>query len=63
MCAFVIVDTLIENADKLEEYKQLTKPIAEKYGGDSRGNLAGKATPVVLGLPGVKTGDRHIEGV
>ncbi len=33
MSAFVIVDTLIENANKYEEYKQLAKPIAEKYGG------------------------------
>ena len=33
MSAYVIVDTLIENADKYEEYKLLAKPIAEKYGG------------------------------
>ncbi len=33
MNAYVIVDTLIENADKYEEYKLLAKPIAEKYGG------------------------------
>lgn len=33
MSAFVIVDTLIENADKYEQYKQLAKPIAEQYGG------------------------------
>jgi uncharacterized protein (DUF1330 family) len=33
MSAYVIVDTLIENADKYEEYKLRAKPIAEKYGG------------------------------
>jgi uncharacterized protein (DUF1330 family) len=36
MSAYVIVDTLIENADKYEEYKLLAKPIAEKYGGAYR---------------------------
>jgi len=33
MSVYLIVDTLIENADKYEEYKLLAKPIAEKYGG------------------------------
>ncbi len=33
MNAYVIVDTLIENPEKYEEYKKLAKPIAEKYGG------------------------------
>ena len=33
MSAYVIVDTLIENPDEYEKYKQLAKPIAEKYGG------------------------------
>ena len=36
MSAYVIVDTLIENADKYEQYKQLAKPIAEQYGGVCR---------------------------
>jgi len=33
MSAWVIVDTQIENAEAYEEYKQLAKPIAERYGG------------------------------
>jgi len=33
MSAYLVVDTLIENADQYETYKQLAKPIAEKYGG------------------------------
>ena len=33
MSAYLIVDTLIENPQEYEKYKQLAKPIAEKYGG------------------------------
>ena len=33
MAAFVLVDTVIDNADEYERYKALAKPIAEKYGG------------------------------
>lgn len=33
MSAYLIVDTLIQNPQKYEEYKTLAKPIAEKYGG------------------------------
>ena len=33
MPAYLIVDTLIENAVKYEIYKALAKPIAEKFGG------------------------------
>ncbi len=33
MSAYLIVDTLIENQQEYEKYKQLAKPIAEKYGG------------------------------
>jgi uncharacterized protein (DUF1330 family) len=33
MPAYLIVDTVIENADEYEKYKALAKPIAEKYGG------------------------------
>jgi uncharacterized protein (DUF1330 family) len=33
MPAYLIVDTLIENADEYEKYKALAKPIAERYGG------------------------------
>lgn len=33
MSAYLIVDTQIENPDEYEKYKQLAKPIAEKYGG------------------------------
>ena len=33
MPAYLIVDTLIENADEYEKYKALVKPIAEQYGG------------------------------
>ena len=33
MSAYLIVDTQIDNAEAYEEYKRLTKPIAEKYGG------------------------------
>ena len=33
MSAYLIVDTVIENADEYEKYKALAKPIAEKYGG------------------------------
>lgn len=36
MSAWIIVDTKIENAAAYEEYKQLAKPIAEKYGGKYR---------------------------
>ena len=36
MSAFVVVDTQIENPEAYEEYKQLAKPIAEKYGGRYR---------------------------
>ena len=36
MSAYLIVDTLIENADEYEKYKLLAKPIAEKYGGAYR---------------------------
>ena len=32
MSAYLIVDTQIENPDEYEKYKQLAKPIAEKYG-------------------------------
>ena len=32
MPAYLIVDTLIENADEYEKYKALAKPIAEQYG-------------------------------
>ena len=33
MSAFLIVDTKIKNPVVYEEYKQMAKPIAEKYGG------------------------------
>jgi len=33
MSAYLIVDTQIDNPEAYEEYKQLAKPIAEKYGG------------------------------
>lgn len=33
MSAYLIVDTKIENPAAYEEYKQLAKPIAEKFGG------------------------------
>ncbi len=33
MSAFIIVDTKINNPEPYETYKQLAKPIAEKYGG------------------------------
>ena len=33
MAAFLIVDTLIENAEEYEKYQALAKPIAERYGG------------------------------
>ena len=33
MSAYLVVDTKIHNPDKYEVYKQLAKPIAEKYGG------------------------------
>jgi uncharacterized protein (DUF1330 family) len=33
MPAYLIVDTLIENAAEYEKYKALAKPIAEQYGG------------------------------
>ena len=33
MSAFLIVDTKINNPEAYETYKQLAKPIAEKYGG------------------------------
>ena len=36
MSAFLIVDTAIKDADKYEEYKQLARPIAEKFGGRYR---------------------------
>ncbi len=36
MSAFVIVDTKIKDAEAYEQYKQLAKPIAEKYGGSYR---------------------------
>jgi uncharacterized protein (DUF1330 family) len=36
MSAYLIADTLIENPHEYEKYKQLAKPIAEKYGGAYR---------------------------
>lgn len=33
MSAFLVVDTKIKNQAAYEEYKQLAKPIAEKFGG------------------------------
>jgi len=36
MSAFIIVDTKIKDAEAYEEYKQLARPIAEKYGGTYR---------------------------
>ncbi len=33
MSAYLIVDTKIHDVEAYEEYKQLAKPIAEKYGG------------------------------
>lgn len=33
MSAYLIVDTKIKNAEVYEEYKQLARPIVEKYGG------------------------------
>jgi uncharacterized protein (DUF1330 family) len=33
MSAYLIVDTLIEKPQEYEKYKQLAKPIAEKYWG------------------------------
>jgi uncharacterized protein (DUF1330 family) len=33
MAAFVIVDTVIDNAGEYEKHKALAKPIAEQYGG------------------------------
>ena len=34
MPAYVIVDTLIHDPEQYEEYKQLARPIAERYGGE-----------------------------
>ncbi len=41
MSAFLVVDTKIKNQAAYEEYKQLAKPIAEKFGGvyRARGGL------------------------
>lgn len=36
MSAFVLVDTQIENPVEYEKYKNLAKPIAEKFGGNYR---------------------------
>ncbi len=36
MSAFVVADIQIENPEEYEKYKQLVKPIAEKYGGNYR---------------------------
>lgn len=36
MSAFLVVDTKIKNQTAYEEYKQLAKPIAEKFGGAYR---------------------------
>ena len=33
MSAFLVVDTKIKDPEAYEEYKKLSKPIAEKYGG------------------------------
>jgi uncharacterized protein (DUF1330 family) len=33
MPAYIIVDTVIENAEEYEKYKALARPIAEKFGG------------------------------
>ena len=33
MAAYLIVDTIIEDAGEYEKYKALARPIAEKYGG------------------------------
>lgn len=32
--AYVIVDTLIRDSERYEEYKKLARPIAESYGGE-----------------------------
>jgi len=34
MPAYVIVDTLIHDPERYEEYKRLARPIAERYGGE-----------------------------
>ena len=34
MPAEVIVDTLIHDAERYEDYKKLARPIAERYGGE-----------------------------
>ena len=34
MAAYLIVDTLVENADLYEQYKLKAKPLIEKFGGE-----------------------------
>jgi uncharacterized protein (DUF1330 family) len=34
MAAYLIVDTLLENADLYEQYKLKAKPLIEKFGGE-----------------------------
>lgn len=34
MAAYLVVDTLLENPERYEEYKLKARPVAEQYGGE-----------------------------
>ena len=68
MAAYLIVDTLLENADLYEEYKSKARPIIEKFGGEylARGgrmtileaDLWSPARLVVIRFPDAQTATR-----
>lgn len=71
MSAYLVVDTKINNPTKYEEYKELAKPIVEKYGGvyrvrggaiDLRENALWTPTRIViLEFPDVKSAQAFLD--
>ena len=73
MAAYLIVDTLLENADLYEEYKMKARPLIESFGGEylARGghmtiretDLWSPARLVLIRFPDMETANRCLDSL
>jgi uncharacterized protein (DUF1330 family) len=73
MAAYLIVDTLLENADLYEEYKSKARPLIESFGGEylARGgrmtvretDLWSPARLVLVRFPDMETANRCLDSL
>ncbi len=71
MAAYLVVDTLLDNPERYEQYKLRAKPLVEQYGGEylaRGGNMTLKETdlwtpsrPVLIRFPDAETANRFYD--